>query len=94
IRLPHEVATLFGEWLTAHEPLKADHVLSRIRDTRGGKNYDARFGIRMQGTGDYADLLAQRFRLATKKLGFNEAPKLTTEFFKPPRTGLRQMSLF
>ncbi len=94
LRLPHEIAGLFREWLDRHEPLKAAHVMSTIRGTRGGKNYDARFGFRMRGTGDYADLLAQRFRLATKKLGFGESPRLNTSSFRPPRFGPRQMSLF
>ncbi len=94
LRLPHEVSELFSEWLNAHEPLKASHVLARIRETSGGKNYDARFGTRMSGTGDYAELLAQRFRLAVKKLGYGESPELNTEAFRPPRTGPRQMSLF
>lgn len=94
LRLPHEVSGLFGEWLDQHEPLKARHVLSKIRETRGGKNYDARFGIRMRGSGDYAELIAQRFRLATKKLGFGELPELNTRDFRPPVLGPRQMSLF
>ncbi|MGH8547372.1 MAG: PA0069 family radical SAM protein [Methylococcales bacterium] len=94
LRLPHEIGDLFSEWLEEHEPLKASHVMSRIRDTRGGKNYDARFGIRMRGTGEYAELLAQRFRLAVKKLGFGESPELNTTDFRPPVSGPRQLSLF
>ncbi|MCI0654821.1 MAG: PA0069 family radical SAM protein [Methylococcaceae bacterium] len=94
LRLPHEISGLFSEWLETHEPLKADHVMSRIRETRGGKNYDSRFGIRMRGTGDYAELLAQRFRLAVKKLGFGKSPALNTGDFRPPVLGPRQMSLF
>ncbi|MGR9107657.1 MAG: PA0069 family radical SAM protein [Gammaproteobacteria bacterium] len=94
LRLPHEIADLFREWLETQEPLKASHVLAQIRATRGGKNYDARFGIRMRGTGDYAELLAQRFRLASKKLGFGEQPQLNCADFQPPQIGPRQMSLF
>jgi DNA repair photolyase len=60
LRLPHEVKDLFREWLEEHEPTKAGHVMQRIRDSRGGKDYDAEFGARMRGTGIFADLLAQR----------------------------------
>lgn len=94
LRLPHEIGDLFTEWLEVHEPLKASHVLSAIRQTRGGKNYDSRFGVRMRGTGEYAELLAQRFKLAHKKFGFGEPSELNTADFRPPQIGPRQMSLF
>jgi DNA repair photolyase len=94
LRLPHEIADLFREWLETHEPLKASHVMSRIRETRAGKNYDARFGIRMRGSGDYAELLAQRFRLAVTKLGYGQSPELNVSEFRAPATGPRQTSLF
>ena len=69
LRLPLEVSELFQQWLHEHYPLKADHVMTRIRDTRGGKDYDSRFGSRMHGTGEFASMIAQRFSLACKKLG-------------------------
>lgn len=75
LRLPHELKDLFKQWLQAHEPFKADHVMNRIYDSRGGKAYDSTFGVRMRDTGQYADLLAQRFRLAMKKTGI---PQFTT----------------
>lgn len=71
LRLPLEVRDLFVEWLEAHYPLRAQHVMNRVRDMRQGKDYDARFSIRMQGTGWYAELLAQRFALACQRLGLN-----------------------
>ena len=93
LRLPHEVKDLFAEWLQTHEPLKADHVLNRIYDSRGGKAYDSTFGVRMRGTGHYAELLAQRFLLAMKKLAFPGSPLLSSSLFKPkPLSG--QMDLF
>jgi len=93
LRLPHEVKDLFQSWLTAHEPLKAEHVMNRIRDMRGGKEYDSRFGVRMRGTGAYADLLAQRFRIAHRKLGFADFPLLDCSRFRAPRLG-PQLDLF
>jgi DNA repair photolyase len=63
LRLPHEVKDLFAEWLQTHEPLKATHIMNRIYDSRGGKAYDSTFGVRMRGTGQYADLIAQRFQM-------------------------------
>ena len=84
LRLPLEIKTLFKEWLVEHEPGKADHVMNRIRDSRGGKEYDAAFGQRMRGTGIFADLIAQRFKLAKKRLGFAGTPQLDTQQFCPP----------
>ena len=93
LRLTHELKDLFAEWLQTHEPLKAEHVMNRIYDSRGGKAYDSTFGVRMRGTGQYADLLAQRFHLAMKKLAFPGSPILNTSLFRSkPISG--QMDLF
>lgn len=69
LRLPHEIKQLFEDWLARHMPGRAARVLSLIRQTRGGALYDSRFGIRQKGTGAYAELLAQRFAVATRRLG-------------------------
>ena len=61
LRLPHEVKILFREWLAEHYPDRAKHVMSLINQARGGKDYDSQFGVRMRGTGPYADLLHTRF---------------------------------
>lgn len=64
LRLPLEVAPLFEQWLQDHYPQRAAHVLSLIRQSRGGELYDSRFGARMRGEGVFAELLAQRFAKA------------------------------
>ena len=69
LRLPLEIRDFFLEWLHEHQPLRAEHVISLIRQSRGGADYDSRFGHRMKGTGPFADVLKQRFRLSCKKLG-------------------------
>ncbi|MFT4519106.1 MAG: DNA repair photolyase [Halioglobus sp.] len=86
LRLPLEIRDLFFEWLHEHYPLKAEHVISLLRQSRGGNDYDSRFGHRMRGTGTFADLLAQRFRVACKRLDINEREKITTrsDLFTPP----------
>jgi DNA repair photolyase len=86
LRLPLEIAELFEEWLQAHFPERAVHVMSLIRQSRGGKNYDSRFGSRMRGEGPFADLLAQRFRLASRKLGLDrrDTHGLDCSQFCPP----------
>lgn len=71
LRLPWEVTPLFKDWLTAHFPDRADRVMSRVRDMRGGKDYDASFSTRMKGEGLWADLLRQRFRNTVRRLGMN-----------------------
>ena len=89
LRLPREVKDLFAEWLDVNAPMKADHVLSLVRGARGGQLNDTDFGLRMRGSGAYADLIAQRFRLATHRLGLaNERAPLRTDLFhRPPRAG-------
>ena len=86
LRLPYELKDLFKEWLATHYPLKAEHVMSLIRQSRGGKEYESQFGTRMRGTGEFAELIAQRFALACKRhgLGFTRRMRLTTEHFRVP----------
>src|SRR5450631_3391338 len=87
LRLPHEVKILFREWLLEHYPERAKHVMSLINQARGGKDYDSQFGVRMRGTGPYADLLRMRFELARRKLGFDsseERYQLNTALFIRP----------
>ncbi len=95
LRLPLEVGDLFQQWLRAHYPLKADHVMTRVRDTRGGKDYDSRFGVRLTGTGAFADMIAQRFALACKKLDLKPRDyELDTTAFTVPTQSGDQMDLF
>jgi DNA repair photolyase len=94
LRLPHEVNGLFRDWLANHYPDKAAHVMSRVRQMRGGRDNDPSFGGRMRGQGVVADLLEQRFRKACQRLGLNrEAQELDTTRFRPPARG-GQMTLF
>ena len=72
LRLPLEISEMFQDWLGAHYPDRAEKVMSIIRQSHGGKDYQSAFGTRMKGTGEFADLLAQRFKVATRKLGLNQ----------------------
>ncbi len=95
LRLPHEVKDLFHEWLAHHEPLKARHVINIIRDMRGGKDYDSKFGERMRGTGEYAGFIAQRFKLVCKRLGLNQRSyDIDSSLFKSPAQSGDQLGLF
>jgi len=69
LRLPWEVNPLFQQWLQAHFPDRAQRVMNRIREMRGGKDYVAEFGARMKGEGVWADLIRQRFEKASARLG-------------------------
>lgn len=95
LRLPHEVAPLFRDWLARHMPGRAEHVMGRVQAMRGGRDNDPNFGSRMRGEGIEADLLHQRFRLARRRLGYEEkSPPLDcSRFGPPPKTG-DQLSLF
>jgi DNA repair photolyase len=89
MRLPLEVKDLFAEWIETHFPAKAKHVLSLIRQQRDGKLNDAQWSRRMKGQGEFARLLATRFAIARKRLGFpgRMAPLDTARFAPPPKAG-------
>jgi len=95
LRLPYELKDLFKEWLERHYPLKAAHIMSQIRQMRGGRENDPRFGVRMRGEGIFAELQQQRFRLACERYGLNlhGRNQLDTTRFKP-LGGTGQLSLF
>jgi DNA repair photolyase len=96
LRLPHEVKDLFREWLAAHYPDRARHVMSLINQSRAGKDYQAEFGTRMVGTGVFAQLLRTRFDIARRRLGFENADQrheLRTDLFRPPALNQAQMTL-
>ncbi|HUY67797.1 MAG TPA: PA0069 family radical SAM protein [Alphaproteobacteria bacterium] len=85
VRLPYELKDLFRQWLETHRPGRAEHVLSLIRETRGGKLYDADYSQRRRGSGVYSDLIASRFTLAKKRLGFDREKRyLDKSRFRPP----------
>jgi DNA repair photolyase len=69
LRLPHELKTLFVEWLAENFPLKAEHILNRVKEMHGVGLYQSQYGKRMRGSGEYAKMLENRFRIACKKLG-------------------------
>lgn len=95
LRLPLEVSPLFREWLAAHYPDRARRVMGLVREMHGGRDYASDWGRRMRGSGRYADLIAQRFRLAARRLGLDQPqPALRCDLFAvPPRAG-DQLSLF
>jgi DNA repair photolyase len=95
LRLPLEVRDLFREWLIEHFPDRCRHVFKLVRDMRGGKDYDSKWGERMTGSGPIAWMIGRRFEAACEKLDLNRArAKLTTEHFAPPRRAPDQLSLF
>ena len=94
LRLPHEVAPLFEQWLQDHYPDRARHVMNRVRDLHGGQTYRSDWGERMTGRGPLADLYRQRFQRQCRALGLNvhESEPLDTKRFRRP--GGEQMALF
>lgn len=96
LRLPFEVKQLFREWLHAHEPLKAQHVMSLLNQMRGGRDNDPRFAFRQRGMGVYAELLAKRFATACQRIGLNQGERYaldTSQFVRPGPAGA-QLSLW
>jgi DNA repair photolyase len=89
LRLPREVAPLFRAWLDHHYPMRAAHVMSIVQQIRGGRDNEPRFGLRMGGQGEFADLIRNRFALAAQRLGLNtqrDAPLDTTRFRRPAQS--------
>ena len=93
VRLPHEVAPLFREWLDVHYPDRAGKVMAIIRELRGGRDNDPRFHSRMRGQGVWGDLLRMRFRKALARHGLpRPVPPIRSDLFRPPEGA--QYSLF
>ncbi len=87
LRLPREVNDLFQDWLQRHFPQRAEHVMSQIRQMRGGQDNESQFGLRMKGEGIFAQLIRDRFRVACRKLGFDLSRRnqLDVSQFQPPQ---------
>jgi DNA repair photolyase len=86
LRLPWELNPLFQEWLGLHYPQRAARVMARVREMRGGKDYDSEWGQRMKGSGLWADLIKQRFEKACARLGLNrQRVELDVSQFEPGR---------
>jgi DNA repair photolyase len=82
VRLPFAVKDLFSDWLEQHFPAKKERVLGRLRETRGGKLNDSRFGTRMRGEGEWAEVFREMFRLHRKRVGMlAKAPPLSAAAF-------------
>ncbi len=94
LRLPWEVSPLFQRWLQDHLPQRAARIMARVRELRGGKDYEAEFGVRMKGQGVWAQLIAQRVDKACARAGLaRHAPRLDATAFRPPGDA-RQAELF
>ncbi|RDV06912.1 radical SAM protein [Sphingorhabdus pulchriflava] len=94
LRLPHEVAPLFQDWLQVHFPDRAGKVMSIVRSIREGRDNDPNFFQRMRGSGPWADLIRNRFRIAARKAGLNQTRiELRSDLFIPPRCD-GQLALF
>lgn len=95
LRLPLEIKDLFREWLAEARPDRAKRVMSLVRQTRGGRDYDPDWGQRMKGTGPVAELIATRFRTAVKRYHLN-GPRRTLDVsqFRVPPEARSQLDLF
>jgi DNA repair photolyase len=95
LRLPLEVAGLFGDWLAEARPDRAKRVMGRVRELHGGRDYDPAWGKRMRGEGVHAALIARRFDVAKRRLGLDAPmPPLRTDLFRRPGDGPEQLTLF
>ena len=95
LRLPAEVSDLWQDWLVENVPNRANRIMARLREMHGGRDYDARWGRRMRGEGPYADMIAKRFNIATRRLGLSQRSEpLRCDLFRVPIKVGDQLSLF
>jgi DNA repair photolyase len=97
LRLPHELQTLFPEWLEAHYPLKAARVMKAVSSMRAGKLNDSEFGKRMTGEGPRADIIHHRFKRACRKAGISSkrtVGELSAHLFTPPQPSGQMQLVF
>ncbi|MCI0340928.1 MAG: PA0069 family radical SAM protein [Planctomycetales bacterium] len=95
LRLPYAVSDLFVRWLEVHRPDRKDKVLARIREVRGGRLTDPRFGSRMRGEGVFAEQVRDLFHAACRRAGIEgRAPDLSTAAFRRPAPREGQLALF
>ncbi|MEO9461079.1 MAG: radical SAM protein [Marinomonas sp.] len=95
LRLPLEVSELFREWLDTHFPDRAGRIMARVREMHGGQDYDARWGRRMRGEGNYAQMIALRVEKAMKRFGLEgDLPAQRCDLFRPPLAQGDQLALF
>lgn len=94
LRLSHELKDLFKQWLASELPDRAERVMSLIRQVRGGRENDARFGFRVVGKGPVADILIDRFRKARRRYGLDrKIGPLRADLFKVPPAPGDQLTL-
>jgi DNA repair photolyase len=95
MRLPYEIKDLFREWLEDNVPDRASRVMAQVHELRGGRDNDPRFFSRLTGTGEMAKLLARRFEIASRRLGFGAREfKLDSSLFQPPLRPGQQITMF
>jgi DNA repair photolyase len=95
LRLPLELKDLFREWLDENFPDRAKRVISLLQSMHGGHDYRSEFSLRQRGSGAFAELIGQRFRMALKRTGLNQRRlDLRTDLFEAPTKGGRQLALF
>lgn len=96
LRLPYELKQLVREWLEIHFPERAEHVMSLVRQMRGGRENDPRFGSRMRGEGEFAELIRQRFAIASRKFGLGRSRDVALDGsgFRVPISASPQGELF
>ena len=95
MRVPLQVSDLFKEWLETYEPNKAEQIMNLLAETHDAKNCQKQFVSRLKSTGGYKALLAKRFELIIKKLGYQgQSYQLDVNQFSPPVPEDKQLALF
>jgi DNA repair photolyase len=94
LRLPGSVKQVFETRVREALPLRAEKILHRVRETRGGKLYDSRYEVRGRGEGPYAEAVARTFELTARRLGLGSGPGPRPDTFRRPPRAPAQLGLF
>ena len=85
IRLNGAIKFLFHDWLYKNFPDRADRVWHSIEQSHDGKVNDTRWGVRMRGEGNIAQMVAQQYKKYGKLYRMNaEEWSLNTTLFRRP----------
>lgn len=94
LRLPGNVEPYFLQRLEDTMPLRAQKIINRIKEVKGGVLNKTAFGDRMRGEGVFWEMVKKSFEVHARKLGLNQQKYDISERRQTFRRPSAQGSLF